>query len=285
MKKRLQRLRQKGQLLEEIMTWKRQEVPKQMAEMPESDLQALLTFTPPPLDFRAALAQPGVSLIAEVKRASPSKGLIARDFDPVDLALTYAEGGAAAISCLTDARFFQGQLEHLTAIKEAFRQKRITLPVLRKDFIYHPYQVLRARVAGADAILLIMAVLSDAEYRDLLAYARELGMEALVEVHDERELERALKQEPAIIGVNNRDLRTFQVDLNTTARLRPLIPDDVLLVAESGIRNARDVATLQGMGVDAMLVGESLVRQPRKARKRKVQELVRAGKGGLPPAT
>ena len=277
MKKRLQRIREKGQLLDEIMAWKRQEVPKQMAETPESDLQALLTFTPPAEDFAAALARPGVSLIAEVKRASPSKGLIAKDFDPVDLALTYAEGGAAAISCLTDARFFQGQLDYLTAIKEAFRARDIHLPVLRKDFIYHPYQVLQARVAGADAILLIMAVLGDADYRDLLAYARELGMEALVEVHDEGELERALKQNPRVIGVNNRDLRTFQVDLNTTARLRPLVPDDVLLVAESGIRNEEDVRALKGMGVDAILVGESLVRQPRKARLRKVRALVRAG--------
>ena len=277
MKKRLQRVREKGQLLDEIMAWKRQEVPKQMAETPESDLQALLTFTPPAEDFAAALARPGVSLIAEVKRASPSKGLIAKDFDPVDLALTYAQGGAAAISCLTDARFFQGQLDYLTAIKEAFRARDIHLPVLRKDFIYHPYQVLQARVAGADAILLIMAVLGDADYRDLLAYARELGMEALVEVHDEGELERALKQNPRVIGVNNRDLRTFQVDLNTTARLRPLVPDDVLLVAESGIRNEEDVRALKGMGVAAILVGESLVRQPRKARLRKVRALVRAG--------
>ncbi|HFQ95513.1 MAG TPA: indole-3-glycerol phosphate synthase TrpC [Anaerolineae bacterium] len=277
MKKRLQRVREKGQLLDEIMAWKRQEVPKQMAETPESDLQALLTFTPPAEDFAAALARPGVSLIAEVKRASPSKGLIAKDFDPVDLALTYAQGGAAAISCLTDARFFQGQLDYLTAIKEAFRARDIHLPVLRKDFIYHPYQVLQARVAGADAILLIMAVLGDADYRDLLAYARELGMEALVEVHDEGELERALKQNPRVLGVNNRDLRTFQVDLNTTARLRPLVPDDVLLVAESGIRNEEDVRALKGMGVAAILVGESLVRQPRKARLRKVRALVRAG--------
>ena len=277
MKKRLQRIREKGQLLDEIMAWKRQEVPKQMAETPESDLQALLTFTPPAEDFAAALARPGVSLIAEVKRASPSKGLIAKDFDLVDLALTYAQGGAAAISCLTDARFFQGQLAYLTAIKEAFRARDIHLPVLRKDFIYHPYQVLQARVAGADAILLIMAVLGDADYRDLLAYARELGMEALVEVHDEGELERALKQNPRVLGVNNRDLRTFQVDLNTTARLRPLVPDDVLLVAESGIRNEEDVRALKGMGVAAILVGESLVRQPRKARLRKVRALVRAG--------
>ena len=278
MKKRLQRIKEKGQLLAEIMAWKRQEVPTRMAEMPETALRALLAFTPPALDFAAALARPGVSLIAEVKRASPSKGLIAKDFDPVTLALTYADGGASAISCLTDSRFFQGQLAYLTAIKEAFRERNIQLPVLRKDFIYHPYQVLEARVAGADAILLIMAVLGDVDYRDLLAYVRELGMEALVEVHDEAELARALKESPRIIGVNNRDLRTFEVDLNATARLRPLIPDDVLLVAESGIRGAEDVTTLKAMGVDAILVGETLVRQRPEQRKRKVQQLVRAGK-------
>ena len=278
MKKRLQRIKDKGQLLAEIMAWKRQEVPARMAEMPETDLRALLAFTPPALDFVAALAQPGVSLIAEVKRASPSKGLIARDFDPVTLALAYADGGASAISCLTDSRFFQGQLEHLTAIKEAFRSRNIQLPVLRKDFIYHPYQVLEARVAGADAILLIMAALGDADYRDLLTYARELGMEALVEVHDEAELERAMLANPRVIGVNNRDLRTFEVDLNATARLRPLIPEDVLLVAESGIRGAGDVEVLREMGVDAMLVGETLVRQKPDQRKRKVQQLVRAGR-------
>ena len=278
MKKRLQRIKEKGQLLAEIMAWKRQEVPARMTETPETDLRALLAFTPPALDFAAALARPGVSLIAEVKRASPSKGLIAKDFDPVTLALTYADGGASAISCLTDSRFFQGRLAHLTAIKEAFRSRNIQLPVLRKDFIYHPYQVLEARVAGADAILLIMAVLGDADYRDLLAYARELGMAALVEVHDEAELARALKESPRIIGVNNRDLHTFEVDLNATARLRPLIPDDVLLVSESGIRGAEDVTTLKSMGVDAILVGETLVRQQPEQRKRKVQQLVRAGK-------
>ena len=277
MKKRLQRIKNKGQLLDEIMAWKRQEVASRMVERPEPDLQALLAFTPPAQDFAAALARPGVSLIAEVKRASPSKGLIAREFDPVELALTYAQGGASAISCLTDSRFFQGQLSYLTDIKEAFRARGISLPVLRKDFIYHPYQVLEARVAGADAILLIMAVLSDADYRHLLTYARELGMEPLVEVHNEAELERALQESPRIIGVNNRDLRTFTVDLNTTARLRPLIPSDVLLVAESGIRGGKDVKTLKQMGVDAILVGESLVRLPQAQRQRQVRQLVRAG--------
>ena len=195
----------------------------------------------------------------------------------MQLALTYAKGGASAISCLTDERFFQGKLEYLTSIKETFRQRGIKLPVLRKDFIYDPYQILEARVAGADAILLIMAVLGDHEYRDLLAYTHELGMRALVEVHDEREVERALRQNPRVIGVNNRDLRDFSVDLNTTARLRALIPDDALVVSESGIRGTEDVRALKEMGADAMLVGESLVKLSQKERERKLAELVKAG--------
>lgn len=275
--KRSQRLHAQSLILDDIMRWKRQETPKRKLETPEANLRALAAFTPPPLDFAAALARPGVSLIAEVKRASPSKGLLCRDFDAVQLALTYARGGAAAISCLTDERFFQGKLEFLTNIKEAFRSQKISLPVLRKDFIFDPYQVLEARVAGADALLLIMAVLSDAEYRDLLAYTRALGMEALVEVHDEREVERALKLNPRLIGVNNRDLRDFSVDLNITARLRPLLPAGILLVSESGIAGAEDVRRLAAMGADAMLVGESLVKLEQPARERKLRELVQAG--------
>ncbi len=275
--KRSQRLKAQGLLLDDIMRWKRQEVPRREQETPEATLRSLMNFTPPAVDFAAALAQPGVSLIAEVKRASPSKGLLCRDFDAVQLALTYAQGGAAAISCLTDERFFQGKLEFLTAIKEAFRARKITVPVLRKDFIFDPYQVLEARVAGADAILLIMAVLSDTEYRVLSDATHELGMQALVEVHDEAEVERALKLNPRLLGVNNRNLRDFSVDLNTTTRLRPLIPPDVLLVSESGIAGAEDVRRLAAMGADAMLVGESLVKLEQPARVRKLRELVEAG--------
>jgi len=275
--KRSQRLRSRGLVLDDIMRWKRQEVPARKLEISEANLQALVTFSPPSLDFAAALASPGVSLIAEVKRASPSKGLLCRDFDAVQLALTYAKGGAAAISCLTDDRFFQGKLEYLTQIKEVFRQRGLTLPVLRKDFIFDPYQVVEARVAGADAILLIMSVLSDNEYRRLLNDSRELGMEALVEVHDEAEVERALKADPHLVGVNNRDLRDFSVDLNTTARLRSLIPDGVLVVSESGIGGAEDVQRLREMRADAMLVGESLVKLEQREREKKLRELVGAG--------
>ena len=279
--KRQQRLLVQGKILEDIMRAKRQEVPKRQAEIPQSNLQALSIFTPPALGFADALAQPGVSLIAEVKRASPSKGLLCKDFDPVQLALTYAQGGASAISCLTDARFFQGELVYLTDIKDAFRKRGINVPVLRKDFIYDPYQVLESRVAGADALLLIMAVLSDTEYRELLAYTHELGMTALVEVHNELELERALRENPRVIGVNNRDLRDFSVDLNNTGRLRVLAPEEVLFVSESGIGAAADVRALKKMGADAMLVGESLVKLPQKAREAKLKELVKAGKNKL----
>ena len=301
------RLRHQGKMLDEIMRHKREEVPKRMATISITGLRALAMTVPDALDFAAALRQPGVSLIAEVKKASPSRGLLCRDFDPATLASTYARGGAAAISVLTDARFFQGQLEYLTTVKETVtgaRERRETrettsaaatnipisqstnlpiyqstnLPVLRKDFIYDPYQVIEARVAGADALLLIAAVLGDNELRSLLAETRRYGMEALVEVHDEAEVERALAAGAQVIGVNNRDLRTFDVDIATTERLRPLIPADRVLVSESGIHTPADVRRLKEMGVDAMLVGESLVAARPEERLGKVRELARAGR-------
>lgn len=295
---REERLRHQGKMLDEIMRHKRDEVPKRAAMMPLAMLRALAETAPAPLDFTAALRQPGVSLIAEVKKASPSRGLLCRDFDPARLAQVYAQGGAAAISVLTDARFFQGQLEYLTTVKETVtREKEAkdrketrgapatnhpitqspTVPVLRKDFIYDPYQIVEARVAGADALLLIVAVLGDNELKRLLEETRRYGMEALVEVHDEGEVERALKAGARVIGVNNRDLRTFAVDLAVTARLRPLIPADCVLVSESGIRSPADVRRLKDLGVDAMLVGESLVAARPEERLGQVRELVRAG--------
>ena len=292
------RLRHQGKMLDEIMRHKREEVPKRMATVSLTGLRALAETVPDALDFAAALRQPGVSLIAEVKKASPSRGLLCRDFDPALLASVYARGGAAAISVLTDARFFQGQLEYLTTVKETVagemekKEKRVrnetqstnlpvsqsTIPpVLRKDFIYDPYQIVEARVAGADALLLIVAVLGDNELRSLLAETRRYGMEALVEVHDEEEVERALQAGAQVIGVNNRDLRTFDVDLATTERLRPLIPSNRVLVSESGIHGPDDVRRLAAMGVDAMLVGESLVAARPEERLGKVRELARAG--------
>lgn len=276
------RLKHQGKMLDEIMAWKREEVPARQKTMPLATLRALAATVPDPLDFAAALRRPGVSLIAEVKKASPSRGLLCRDFDPASLAQVYVQGGAAAISVLTDARFFQGQLEYLTTVKETVTSLPISqsthVPVLRKDFIYDPYQIVEARVAGADGLLLIVAVLSDNELKRLLEETRRYGMEALVEVHDEGEVERALKAGARVIGVNNRDLRTFAVDIATTARLRPLIPADCVLVSESGIHTPADVRRLKDLGVDAMLVGESLVSTKPEERLAKVREMARAGR-------
>jgi len=270
----------KGQVLNEIMAWKRQEVPKQMDLVPMAQVKAFSMMAPPTLDFAGALtAQPGVSLIAEVKRASPSKGLIATEWDPALIGETYARNGAAAISCLTDARFFQGQLAFLTEVKERLRDSKVSVPVLRKEFIYHEYQVHEARMAGADALLLIVAVLSDTELRELLALTRRLKMQALVEVHDEAELDRALAADAHIIGVNNRDLRTFQVDLETTARLRARIPAGKVVVGESGIRTPEDVRRMADMGCDAILVGESFCKLPQRERAKAVRSFVEAGQG------
>jgi indole-3-glycerol phosphate synthase len=243
-----------GTILDTIIARKRDEVASQKQTKPLDTWKVEAESAAPPRDFLAALRAPGVSLIAEVKKASPSKGLLCPDFDPVELARSYAANGAAAISVLTDARFFQGSLDDLRAVREA-----VAIPVLRKDFVVDAYQVYEARAAGADAVLLIVAALEDAELRDLYALIRQLDMAALVEVHNAAELEHALSLHPRIIGVNNRDLRTFQVTLDTTAALRPRIPADVVLVAESGIHTPENVARLASIGVDAMLVGEALV--------------------------
>ncbi len=269
----------KGEVLEQIMNWKRQEVPRQMQEVPLAQVKAFATLAPAALDFGGALrAARGVALIAEVKRASPSKGLIAHEWDPVLIADTYARRGAAAISCLTDGRFFQGKLDYLTAIKERQRETGKFVPVLRKDFLYHEYQVYEARMAGADAILLIVSVLGDNELRRLRQLGESMGMAALVEVHDEHELERGLKSEAQIVGVNNRNLKTFEVDIETTGRLRALVPPDKLLVSESGIRNADDVRHMAEMGCDAILVGETFCKLPQSERGDKVREFVNAGR-------
>ena len=209
----------------------------------------------PPRDFAGALRRDTVALIAEVKKASPSKGVIVEDFDPVQIGTTYDANGAAAISVLTDEPFFQGHLRYMKEVRAA-----VQVPVLRKDFIIDDFQVYEGRAASADAILLIVAALEDQQMADLYATITGLGMTALVEVHDEAELERALKLNPVVIGINNRDLKTFDVDLETTARLSQLVPDDVILVAESGIRHAEDVAHMGRLGAHAVLVGEHLVK-------------------------
>ena len=208
-----------------------------------------------PRDFKEALQRSTVALIAEVKKASPSKGLLVKDFNPVRIARTYVENGAAAISVLTDEKFFQGSLDDLRAVRAAVR-----LPILRKDFTIDALQVYEARAAGADAALLIVMALEDSQLRDLHSLITELGMAALVEVHNEAELERALAAGATLIGVNNRDLRTFKEDLDTTARVAALVPNDVTLVAESAIRSVEDVRRMGAYGAHAVLVGEGLVK-------------------------
>ncbi len=215
--------------------------------------------TPPPVrDFFAALAQPNPPrLIAEVKKASPSQGVIRADFDPVQIAATYQRHGASCLSVLTDEPYFQGHLDYLRSIRQA-----VDLPALRKDFILDTYQLYEARAAGADAVLLIAECLDDCHLRKLFNEALELELCPLVELYEPENLPRVLDAGATLIGVNNRDLRTFHTDLEHTLRLRELIPHNCLLVAESGISNATDVARLRDAGVDAMLVGESLMREP-----------------------
>lgn len=259
-------------ILDDIIKYKRiEELPKQMQSREMATVRAEAMLAAKPRDFVAALrAKDRVALIAEVKKASPSKGLLRHNFDPLELARTYAANGASAISVLTDARYFQGKLEYLTQIRKTLeatgdrrpKTGKITspTPLLRKDFIFHPYQVYEARAAGADALLLIAAVLNDKELADLLNLTRELKMTALIEVHDRAELERVLPLQPRLIGVNNRDLRDFSVNLNLCIELRQHVPAEVCFVAESGIHTAADVARLAKEGIDAILVGEALVK-------------------------
>lgn len=248
-------------ILDEIVLWKKVEVDRRKKVTSTQAVRVAAAQGPPIRDFAAALSQnrsgslSPVRLIAEVKRASPSKGVLDPDLDAASLAGQYEAHGAAAISVLTDERFFQGSLTDLGVVRD-----RVGVPVLRKDFVLDPFQVYEARAVGADAILLIVAILSDKELGSLHQMANELGMAVLVEVHDRAELVRALAVKPRIVGVNNRDLHTFSVDLETTARLRKMIPADVMLVSESGVHTRADVARLAAMGADAMLVGESLVR-------------------------
>jgi indole-3-glycerol phosphate synthase len=208
-----------------------------------------------PRDFATALKGDDLRLIAEVKKASPSRGVLCPDLDHVELARTYAENGAAAISVITEEHYFDGSIEQLADIKACIR----SIPILRKDFIFEPYQIYESRLYGADALLLVVAMLSGDTLTDLISLSHKLGMKCLVEVHDEEEMERALACGAEIIGINNRDLRTFKVKLETTKRLRPLIPRDRIAVSESGICERKDVQKLREWGVDAILVGETLV--------------------------
>jgi indole-3-glycerol phosphate synthase len=244
-------------ILERILESRRAAIAELKANGIADGLAGSVAQAPAPLDFRRALVADQVALIAECKERSPSGGLLQRAYDPVGLARRYVGNGAAAVSVLTEPEFFGGSFDHLRAIRAA-----VTVPVLCKDFIVDPVHLMAARAAGADAVLLIVAVLDDARLRDLLAVTRGYGMQALVEVHDESEVERALQADAAIIGINNRDLTAMQTDKGTTARLCPLIPAGHVIVSESGIACRADIDALKLLGVNAALVGESLLRAP-----------------------
>lgn len=246
-------------ILERINARKVQEVAARRTLMPESELLKRIGDQAPARGFANALAtrinagQPAV--IAEIKKASPSKGVIRENFDPVAIARSYAAAGAACLSVLTDRDFFQGSEDYLVAVREA-----VDLPVIRKDFLIHPYQILESRALGADCVLLIVASLPDPLLEQLFQQARELGMDVLVEVHDADELRRAMVIGGHLIGVNNRDLRTFETRLETSETLRPMVPEEMLFVTESGINTREQVARMRRAGVNAFLVGEAFMR-------------------------
>ena len=246
-------------ILDQIVSHNRRELEYKKRRLPMPELQNLASEQPPALDLASALRGDGIQLIAEVKKASPSRGIIRPDFNPVEIAKIYAGNGAAAVSVLTEAKYFQGSLDHLKDIRKALPKK---LPLLRKDFIFDPYQIYESRAYGADSLLLIVAILEPEKLQELLGISHELNMSCLVEVHNEAEVEIALKSEAKIIGINNRDLATFNVDIATTERLRPFIPPDRVVVSESGIKERADIDKLNHLGIDAVLIGESLMSAP-----------------------
>ncbi len=246
-------------VLARICADKRDHIARRKRERPLSEVEAAARAAPAPRGFARALdaaAEGGYGLIAEIKKASPSKGLIRADFDPPALAAAYAGGGAACLSVLTDEPYFQGRDEYLPAARAA-----APLPVLRKDFMLDPYQVAEARALGADCVLLILAALEDGQAAELEAAAAERGMDTLAEIHDEAELERALRLDARLVGINNRDLRTMETDLSTTERLAPRVPPDRAAVCESGLRVPADLARAARAGARRFLVGESLMRE------------------------
>lgn len=242
-------------ILDEIYRHKLSEVARCKEQRPLRQLEELLPNVSDTNNLEAALkTSAGLSLIAEVKAASPSRGVLRRDMNPSQIAVEYQESGAAAISVLTDEKFFHGKLAHLKDVRRA-----VSLPLLRKDFIIDEYQLIEARTSGADAVLLIAAILDEKKLFALMDAAGRLGLGCLVEVHTEEELKKVLGTPATMLGINNRDLHTFKIDIETTLRLRPLIPKDKTVVSESGIKTRADVIRLEGAGVDAVLVGEALV--------------------------
>jgi indole-3-glycerol phosphate synthase len=244
-------------ILDQIIADKKIELNARKRAIPLFEVQKEVSRQKPALDFAAALKGPKLKLIAEIKRASPSRGIIRDDFDPVEIAKIYSANGASAISVLTEARYFQGGLSFIPDIKSALGDKII--PLLRKDFLTDPYQIYESRANAADALLLIAAILKPAQLKELYELTTKLGMATLVEVHNETELKIALDSGAKIIGINNRDLTTFETDLSVTERLRPLVPNNKIVVSESGIKDHNDMEKMQKLGVNAVLIGEALM--------------------------
>lgn len=241
-------------ILDNIVQHKKKDIERKRKKVTLDELKETIARGKKPLNFSSAIKGSKIRLIAEVKKASPSRGVLCPDFKPVEMAVVYAESGAAAISVLTESKHFMGDLKYLKRIRE-----KVNLPLLRKDFIFDEYQVYESASSGADALLLITAILSQSQLEGLIGLSHVLGMQCLVEVHNEKELERALLCDADVIGINNRDLNTFNVNTDTTRRLCAIIPAEIIVVSESGIKKRSDVTKLKKWGVSAVLVGESLV--------------------------
>lgn len=250
------KLKKNATYLDDIIEYKKTELEERKKDIPYSALKMQIQSAKAPKDFKAALMAEGTRVIAEVKKASPSKGIIREDFDHIAIAESYEKGGAAAISVLTDSHFFKGDIEYLSQIRQA-----VDIPLLRKDFIIDEYQVVEAKVYGADALLLIATVLPLDELKYLYELSRSLGMQVLVEVHDKKDLKKALKSGAEIIGINNRDLKKFKTDINISVELAKLIPEDKIIVSESGINSSEDIAFLKNGGANAFLIGEAFMRE------------------------